>query len=122
MTIRGGCFCGAIRYEFDTQTDTPDVPVADCHCTMCRRISGAPYVTWQVVPVDQFRYVSGEVRTLASSKAGTRYFCGDCGTPIACVNQAHPEVIDLTLGSLDEPERFPPRFSVYEDTRLPHLE
>ena len=117
MTTKGGCFCGTIRYEFDAE----GIPVADCHCTMCRRTSGAPYVTWLVVPVDQFRYVSGEVRTLQSSEQGTRYFCGECGTPIACVNHSHPEIIDLTLGSLDEPENFKPSFSVFEDTRLPHL-
>ena len=117
MTTKGGCFCGTIRYEFDAE----GIPVADCHCTMCRHTSGAPYVTWLVVPVDQFRYVSGEVRTLQSSEQGTRYFCGECGTPIACVNHSHPEIIDLTLGSLDEPENFKPSFSVFEDTRLPHL-
>ena len=48
MTTKGGCFCGTIRYEFDAE----GIPVADCHCTMCRRTSGAPYVTWLVVPVD----------------------------------------------------------------------
>lgn len=117
MTIKGGCFCGKIRYEFEAD----EIPVADCHCTMCRRTSGAPYVTWLVVPMDQFRYVGGEPKMLKSSKDGTRYFCEGCGTPVACVNKSHPEIIDITLGSLDEPDGFKPGFTVFEDTKLPHL-
>lgn len=115
--VKGGCFCGAIRYEFDAD----EIPVADCHCTMCRRTSGAPYVTWLVVPVSGFRYLQGEPSTLKSSENGTRYFCYQCGTPIACINTAHPEIVDITLGSLDEPGDFKPTFSVFEDTKLPFI-
>lgn len=110
----GGCFCGEIRYEFDAE----EFPVANCHCSMCRRTSGAPYVTWLVVPVETFRYTKGEPQILNSSETGTRYFCDKCGTPVACINSTHPEIIDITLGSLDEPEKFEPTFDVYKDTRL----
>ena len=46
LTINGGCFCGAINYEIQDG----DYLVANCHCTMCRSISGAPFVTWLIVP------------------------------------------------------------------------
>ena len=117
MSTKGGCFCGKIRYEFDAE----EVMVADCHCTMCRRTSGAAFATWLVVPIEIFRYTSGEAKELKSSEQGTRYFCSECSTPIACVNTSHPEIIDITLGSLDKPENYRPTFSVFEDTRLPHL-
>jgi len=116
-TIKGGCFCSAIRYEFAKA----DVPVANCHCSMCRRTSGAPFVTWLVVPIDSFSYTQGEPKQLQSSDDGTRYFCDACGTPIACINRTHPEIIDITLGSLDSPEGYTPTFDVFEDTRLPFL-
>lgn len=45
--IEGGRFCRRIRYAIDDGTYT----AANCHCTMCRRIHAAPYVTWLVVPV-----------------------------------------------------------------------
>ncbi len=111
----GGCFCGTIRYEIGDG----DYTTANCHCTMCRRTSGAPYVTWLVVPKGEFRYTAGEVTVLESSNRGTRYFCNRCGTPVACVTVAHPDVVDVTLGSLDAPEAFTPTFEVYTDTRLP---
>ena len=116
-TYEGGCFCGAIRYRFSGE----DIPCADCHCTMCRRTSGAPYVSWLVVPATTFAYTRGEPRTLKSSDDGTRYFRGDCGTPVACINQTHPEVVDITLGSLDDPEAFTPIHTVFEDTRLSYV-
>ncbi len=112
--IQGGCFCKRIRYEIDAG----EYVTANCHCTMCRRIHAAPYVTWIVVPVERFRYV-GEVPTrLASSSDGARFFCAACGTHIACVNGGHPDIVDVTVGSLDAPGAFKPTIEVFADTRL----
>jgi len=115
MTIDGGCFCGALRFAIESG----DYVTANCHCTMCRRVHAAPYVTWLVVPVARFRYTQGAPAELASSADGTRYFCSRCGTHVACVNASHPDVIDVTLGSLDAPAAFAPTIDAYADTRLP---
>ena len=115
--IEGGCFCGAIRYAIDDG----DYLVVNCHCTMCRRTSAAPFVTWIVVPKARFQYNQGVPKTLASSKKGTRYFCGHCGTPVACEIRARPQEIDITVGSLDHPSDFPPTVAVHEDTKLAWL-
>ena len=113
--IEGGCFCGEIRYEFEGG----DYPITNCHCSMCRKISGAPYVTWVVVPKGAFSYSSGSPSELQSSEAGTRYFCNKCGTPMVCVSSKHPEIVDVTVGSLDHPEDFKPTMESFEDSRLP---
>ena len=113
----GGCFCGAIRYQID---DCEHL-VANCHCSMCRRTSGAPFVTWVVVPREAFRYTSGEARQLASSARGSREFCPRCGTPLTFVTEERPEKIDITTGSLDDPHAFPPRVAVQEDAKLSWL-
>ena len=115
--IDGGCFCGEVRYRIEDG----DYPAAHCHCTMCRRTSAAPFVTWLVVPSGAFRYVQGKPRSLSSSEEGTRYFCSECGTPVACVIERHPDQVDVTTGSLDNPEDFPPTVAVHEDTKLPWL-
>lgn len=112
--IEGGCFCGKIRY----QIDDGNYLVANCHCSMCRRTSAAPFVTWLVVPASAFRYVTGTPKRLDSSEKGTRYFCAACGTPIACVIRDHPDQVDVTTGSLDEPDRYPPTVAVHTDTKL----
>ncbi len=112
--IEGGCFCKRIRYSVDAGSYL----CANCHCTMCRRVHAAPYVTWLVVPVERFRYTGELPVEFASSNNGTRYFCATCGTQVACVNTGHPEVIDVTVGSLDIPAAFAPTLDVYSDTRL----
>ena len=111
----GGCFCGDIRYEFAGE----GYPIVNCHCSMCRKISGAPFVTWAVVPNSAFSYSSGTPAMLQSSDSGTRYFCDKCGTPVVCTNSKHPDIVDVTVGSLDNPEAFSPTMEIYEESRLP---
>ncbi len=113
----GGCFCGAIRYQIDEGKHL----VANCHCNMCRRTSGAPFVTWIVVPRSAFRYTRGEPRVLESSAKGRREFCPQCGTPLTFVTADRPDKIDITTGSLDDPNSFPPTLAVHEETKLSWL-
>ena len=108
----GGCFCGKIRYEFDPG----DYLVANCHCT-----SAAPFVTWVIVPSDKFRYTGAMPRVLESSDKGRRYFCADCGTPVACIITDRADHVDVTTGSLDDPDAFVPKAAVHEDTKLSWL-
>ncbi len=115
MLNTGGCFCGAIRYEFDGE----DHLVANCHCTMCRKTSAAPYVTWVIVPASDFRYTQGTPKMLQSSEKGKRYFCAECGTPVACIIGEQSTEVDVTVGSLDKPAEFKPTIDVHEDNRLP---
>lgn len=112
--FEGGCFCGNVRYAVDAGTYLS----ADCHCTMCRKIHAAPFVRWLVVPADRFRYLGEPPASLRSSEAGTRYFCPVCGTHVACINSSHPEIVDVAVGSLEEPGNFPATLEVFTETRL----
>ena len=112
--IEGGCFCGEIRYALQEGSYI----VANCHCTMCRRTSAAPFVTWLVAPTAKFEYTKGQPRTLQSSDKGTRYFCSTCGTPIACEISERSGEIDITTCSLDNPNDFVPTIAVHKDTKL----
>ena len=53
MFVEGGCFCGSIRYKFEAN----DYTSANCHCSICRRTSGAAFVSWVRVPNDCFEYI-----------------------------------------------------------------
>lgn len=103
--LEGGCFCGAIRYRVDA------VPTNEtcCHCTICRRTSGAPFVAWLTVPASAFRVTAGQPARLQSSADGARSFCGRCGTPLVFRLASTPDELDVTTCSLDAPERVPPR-------------
>ena len=88
---------------------------------MCRRTSAAPFVTWVVVPTERFRFTKGTPKTLQSSNIGTRTFCDACGTPLTCIISKRPDDIDITTGSLDDPNAFAPTVEVHEDTKLSWL-
>ena len=54
--MRGGCFCGRVRYEV---TGKP-FNETSCHCSMCRRSAGAPFVTWFSVRPSELHFSTGE--------------------------------------------------------------
>lgn len=113
----GGCFCGAVRYA----ASAPPLEVSHCHCGMCRRIAGAPVVTWVTWASAAFTITAGTPREIASSPGVVRTFCGDCGTPLTFREVARPAVLDVTVGSLDRPEAFPPQDHIWTSSAIPWL-
>lgn len=103
--MQGGCFCGSIRYAAE------DLPFheTNCHCSICRRTSGAPFVAWFSVPKARFRLLAGEPKRFRSSAKATRSFCSSCGTPLTFELDDFPGEIDVTLCSLDNPEAVLPK-------------
>jgi hypothetical protein len=103
--IGGGCFCGSVRYEI---SDGGAFNETICHCSICRRTTGAPFVAWFTVKRADLRLVRGTLTRLRSTPAAVRSFCPLCGTQIAFENSALPDEIDVTTCSLDDPHRVPP--------------
>ncbi len=112
--ITGGCRCGAVRYAADGEPWNRTV----CHCADCRGATGAPMVGWITVRRDACRFAAGSPVWHRSSPRAERAFCPTCGTPLAYRADALPDEIDLTLASLDDPERYPPHDHVWVSRRL----
>ena len=112
--MEGGCFCGFVRYAAGgTPSDE-----TNCHCSICRRTSGAPFVAWFTVRSADFRFSAGQPASLRSSEHGVRTFCPRCGTPLTFRSSHLPDAIDVTICSLDDPERLPPRDHTRASSRL----
>lgn len=112
--LTGGCYCGAVRYE---ATGAP-FHRTTCHCSICRRMSGAPMVTWFSVKRSAFRIVTGEPTRFRSTRIGTRSFCPACGTQLTFADDNYPDEIDVTTCSLDDPEALPPHDHTRTSSRL----
>jgi hypothetical protein len=112
--LKGGCFCGEVRYE------APGTPFheTNCHCSICRRTTGAPFVAWFSVPRSGFRLVRGEPTRFKSTAKGTRSFCPRCGTQLTFACDDLPDEIDVTTCSLDNPEELPPRDHTRTSSKL----
>jgi hypothetical protein len=103
--ITGGCQCGAVRYAL---TGTPETDF--CHCGMCRKATGGVFAALTAVPHERFRWTRGQPSFFASSTAATRGFCAACGTPLSFAYNGGRRM-NVTVGSLDEPERAGPNRS-----------
>lgn len=114
----GGCQCGAMRYQFDA----PLQDIAHCHCSVCRRSSGGIVTTWITVPLASFAWLKGEARQYASSPSCTRYFCADCGAQLALFTSLSSDTLDVTIATLDHPERAPADRHIWVQSRLPWLQ
>jgi hypothetical protein len=112
--LQGGCYCGRIRYEV---TGTP-FHRTNCHCSICRRTTGAPFVAWFSVRPSEFRLLAGEPSRFRSSAKGTRSFCARCGTQLTFEGDDWPDEIDVTACSLDDPEAVPPRDHTRSSSKL----
>jgi hypothetical protein len=113
----GGCGCGAVRYAVHGDP----VLVALCHCSSCRRSAGAPVMAWAIFPQEQFELLRGERALRASSPGVSRGFCARCGTQLSWEGDVLPGMIDVTLGSLDDPASLAPQMHNWDSTRLPWL-
>ena len=118
--IEGGCFCGKIQFTIDEKQDGSYL-VANCHCSMCRRTSAAPFVTWIIAPRTALHLREGNPAVLHSSEKGTRHFCRDCGTPLFFHTTDRPQDVDVTTCCLDNPDKYVPTVNVYEESRLQWL-
>lgn len=116
--LNGGCFCGHLRYE---AAGTP-ADETNCHCSICRRTTGAPFVAWFSVPRSDFRLLQGEPARFRSTPKATRSFCPRCGTQLTFEHDDFPDEIGVTTSSLDDPRGVPPRDHTYTADRLPWIE
>ena len=113
--VTGRCFCGAVRFVVEMPTQF----CGHCHCSMCRRMHGAGFVTWFAVPPAQFRLESdpADLVRFASSDHGTRSFCRRCGTSLFCESTNHPDQLDVVLAAMDAPIEREPEMHIYFDDR-----
>ena len=110
----GGCQCGRIRYE--ALIEGGDAYL--CHCGMCRRATGGVSIAFCNVRRSDVAWTTREPDYFASSPIAVRGFCAACGTPLTFAYN-DSEMMDLTIGSFDDPSPFMPREHFSIDTALP---
>jgi hypothetical protein len=98
-SVAGGCFCGAVRFAIDL----PSKWCAHCHCSMCRRIHGAGYVTWVGVDSEHFRLLADEqLQWFVSSPGARRGFCKICGSSMLFESERWSGETHVALACLDD--------------------
>jgi len=112
----GGCQCGAVRYALYAHPEQAHL----CHCRMCQKAVGNAFAALAPVRLQDFAWTKGAPAVFRSSSAAERGFCSACGTPLF-FRYVDSEWIDVTIGSLDDPEHVPPELHYGAESRLSWL-
>ena len=67
------------------------------------------------------QWLSGEPNCYVAPASCSRYFCGHCGAHVALVTAHSPHSIDVTVATLDHPERVRANRHIWIGSRLPWL-
>lgn len=78
--MKGACLCGDVAFELSGEI--PDL--YQCHCSLCRRVTGSSANAALRIPAAQFAWLDGrELVTEYQTDSGFKsHFCRRCGSPL----------------------------------------
>lgn len=94
--VIGNCNCGAVEFEI---ADNPE-DVYVCHCSICRRWTGANGVAVVIVPKTKFRWLKGETHISNWKKSDADWvscFCSTCGSSLPVTNDEQSYAVPAGL-------------------------
>ena len=111
----GSCLCGQVRYRIEG----PVSNMSNCHCTDCRKHSGAAFVTFVEAQKQALKYVSGEDRlTTHEAASGTkRRFCRNCGSSLVCFVDSD-DLVEIDAATLDTPLSLRPEYHIFVRSKV----
>ena len=116
----GGCTCRHVRYRMTGQP----LFVHCCHCRWCQRESGTAFALNAMIEADRVQLLSGAVEivdTPTLSGMGQRVArCPICRIALwSHYAGAGDAVAFVRVGTLDEPDRWPPDIHIFTASKQP---
>ncbi|MDJ0789818.1 MAG: GFA family protein [Myxococcota bacterium] len=97
--IRGSCLCGGFQFEIDGRVSD----LHRCHCSVCRKATGAGGIAVLATATKSLRWISGPegIREFQRESGWSAAFCPTCGTPAP---RQHPngKIWSIPAGCLDD--------------------
>jgi hypothetical protein len=109
---RGGCLCGAIRYEIAAEPAF----AGQCQCLDCQHETGGGHSSFMAFPADAVKLTGTPRYYEAKADSGNmirRGFCATCSSSVIGRSSGMPHMTTISAGSLDDPSVFRPGFVVY---------
>jgi len=117
-SLSGSCLCNAVQYTCKSDIKN----CVNCHCSICRKLTGGAFASYFVVMMDDYTIVAGQEQITSYTKPNTtmqKHFCRQCGTPLFNTNPKYGEVRIVYLGTLAEKDnKIIPRMNIYCDDKL----
>jgi hypothetical protein len=122
-SYEGHCTCGQVRYRM---TDTP-MFVHCCHCRWCQRETGSSFALNAMIEADRVELLSGTpevVLTPSNSGKGQKITrCPSCRIALwSNYGGAGDRVRFIRVGTLAEPDRFPPDIHIFTQSKQPWVQ
>jgi hypothetical protein len=116
----GGCACGYVRYRMHR----PPMFVHCCHCRWCQRETGSAFALNALVEADRVEVLQGDVEivdTPSESGKGQRISrCPACRVALWSNYAGAGELVHFVrVGTLDDPDRFPPDVQIFTESKQP---
>jgi len=119
--IEGGCDCRAVRYRLRTRP----MWVNCCHCRWCQRETGSAFVINAMIEADRVELLAGPVDVVDTpSHSGKGQRIARCPTCRVAVwsHYSSPLVSFVRVGTLDDPDRFPPDVHIFTTSKQPWVQ
>lgn len=117
-SVDGGCTCGRVRYRMAGEP----LIVHCCHCRWCQRETGSAFAINACIEAERVSVSSGEpevVETPTLSGYGQRIVrCPQCRVALwSNYAGSGPAIRFVRVGTLDDPDRFPPQVHIFAASR-----
>lgn len=116
----GRCTCGAVQYRLTR----PPLFVHCCHCRWCQRETGSAFAINALIETANVAIEAGAPETVdtpSNSGAGQQIVrCPDCLVALwSHYGAAKEKVAFVRVGTLDDPDRFPPDIHIFTRSKQP---
>jgi hypothetical protein len=118
--FEGACTCGEVRYRMHRAP----MFVHCCHCRWCQRETGSAFALNGLLEATELSLLKGQVEvvdTPSNSGRGQRISrCPNCRIALWSNYSGAGEAIHFVrLGTLDDPDTFPPDIHIFTASRQP---
>ena len=99
--MHGTCLCGGVRFEVDAEPEM----LRNCHCTSCKKLSGAGGTVNFGVPPSAIRIVEGQelLRSFTPEGGSAKTFCSACGANLFGGGWPDSERCSVRVSTIEEP-------------------
>jgi hypothetical protein len=120
--LEGGCDCRTVRYRLESAP----LFVHCCHCRWCQRESGASFALNAMIETDRLTLLAGRpeaVPTPSQSGQGQTFMrCPRCRLALWSHYAGAGDLVRFVrVGTLLEPDRFPPDIHIFTASKQPWL-
>lgn len=113
--LAGECFCRAVRYAVADAF----AYALNCHCSNCRRTTGAAFKPFAGIARDQLGIVDGEDNLLiVGDAAGHDAHCGTCGSLLYSVVRGGG-FVHVAMGTLIDAPSIRPSAHIFVGSKAP---